>query len=78
MRTLKGSNYWGSSTIRTPAEARLVHALGFDQCASAYLDEIGAPADQVDAHAAFLRRAVNDPNVMIALFANTQYIARPR
>jgi hypothetical protein len=55
-----------------------VHALGFDQCAPAYPSEIGAPADQVDAHAAFLRRAVDDPTVMIALFANTQYIARVR
>ena len=64
--------------VAASAEAKLVHALGFDQCAPAYLSEIGAPADRVDAHAAFLRRAVDDPTVMIALFANTQYIARVR
>ena len=59
-------------------EAKLVHALGFDQCAPAYLNEIGVPADQIDAHRAFLRRAVDDPAVMIALFKNTQYIASLR
>jgi SAM-dependent methyltransferase len=64
--------------VAASAEAKLVHALGFDQCAPAYLNEIGAPADQIDAHYAFLRRAVNDPTVMIALFSNTQYVARPR
>lgn len=64
--------------VAASAEAKLVHALGFDQCAPAYLNEIGAPADQIDAHYAFLRRAVNDPTIMIALFSNTQYIARPR
>ena len=64
--------------VASSPEAKLVHALGFDQCAPAYMNEIGAPADQIEAHYAFLRRAVNDPTVMIALFKNTQYIARPR
>jgi ubiquinone/menaquinone biosynthesis C-methylase UbiE len=64
--------------VAASAEAKLVHALGFDQCAPAYRNEIGVPADQIDAHYAFLRRAVNDATVMIALFSNTQYIARPR
>lgn len=57
---------------------QLGDALGFDQCASAYMNEIGAPADQIDAHYAFLRRVVYDPTVRIALFSNTQYIARLR
>lgn len=64
--------------VAASAEAKLVHALGFDQCAPAYLNEIGAPADQIDAHYGFLRRAVNDPTIMVALFSNTQYIARRR
>jgi cytosine/adenosine deaminase-related metal-dependent hydrolase len=61
--------------VAASAEAKLVHALGFDQCAQAYVNEIGAPAGQIDVHYAFLRGAVNDPTVMIALFSNTQYIA---
>lgn len=64
--------------VAASAEAKLVHALGFDQCAPAYLNEIGAPADQIDAHYSFLRRAVDDPTIMVALFNNTQYIARRR
>jgi len=34
--------------------------------------------DQIEAHYAFLRHAVHDPAVMVALFHNTQYIARLR
>lgn len=64
--------------VANTADAKLVHALGFSQCAQAYLDEIGAPADQIDAHYAFVNRVVDDPAVTVALFSNTQYIARPR
>jgi ubiquinone/menaquinone biosynthesis C-methylase UbiE len=64
--------------VAASAEAKLVHAIGFDQCAPAYRNEIGAPADEIEAHYAFLRRVVDDPTVMIALFSNAQYIARPR
>jgi ubiquinone/menaquinone biosynthesis C-methylase UbiE len=64
--------------VATSAEAKLVHALGFHQCSEAYLNEVGAPADQVDAHYSYLHRVVNDPSVMVALFSNTQYVARPR
>lgn len=64
--------------VSASKDAKLVHTLGFEQCVPAYLNEIGVPADQIDAHRAFLRRAVDDPAVMIALFKNTQYIARPR
>lgn len=63
--------------VSASKEAKLVHALGFDQCVPAYLNEIGVPADQIDAHRAFLQSAVDDPAVKIALFNNTQYIARP-
>ena len=64
--------------VSTSREAKRVHALGFEQCAPAYLDELGVPADQVEAHRAFLYRAVDDPRIAVALFENTQYIARPR
>jgi hypothetical protein len=64
--------------VAASAEAKLVHALGFDQCAPAYRNEIGAPADEIEAHYGFLRRVVNDPTVKIALFSNTQYTARRR
>jgi hypothetical protein len=64
--------------VSSSPAAKLVHALGFDQCAPAYLNEIGAPPDQIEAHYAFLRHAVHDPDVMVALFHNTQYIARLR
>lgn len=64
--------------VSASAEAKLVHAIGFDQCAPAYAHEIGASADEIEAHYAFLSQVVNDPTVMIALFSNTQYIARPR
>ena len=64
--------------VSASAEAKLVHAIGFDQCAPAYRNEIGVPADEIEAHYAFLRRVVNDPTVMVALFRNTQYLARLR
>lgn len=64
--------------VAASTEAKLVHALGFDQCAQAYRHEIGAPADEIEAHYAYLRRVVHDPTVMIALFSNTHYIARLR
>ncbi len=62
--------------VSSSRDAKLVHALGFDQCVAAYLNEIGAPPDQIEAHYSFLSRAVNDPTVMVALFQSTQYIAR--
>ncbi|HEY6857889.1 MAG TPA: class I SAM-dependent methyltransferase [Mycobacterium sp.] len=64
--------------VAASTEAKLVHALGFDQCAAAYRNELGVPADQIDAHYAFLYRTMNDPAVRVALFSNTQYVARPR
>jgi SAM-dependent methyltransferase len=57
------------------AEAKHVHALGFAQCADAYLHEIGALPEQIDAHLRYLDRVVHDPNVTVELFENTQYIA---
>jgi SAM-dependent methyltransferase len=59
-------------------DAKLVHALGFEQCASAYMTEIHAAVDQIAAHRAYLKKAINDPSIKVALFANTQYIARPK
>lgn len=62
--------------IASTREAKLVHALGFDQCANAYLHEVGAPRTQIDAHRRYLDRVLDDPTVTIALFENTQYVAR--
>jgi SAM-dependent methyltransferase len=38
--------------IASTTRAKLVHALGFEQCTDAYLHEVGAPPEQIDAHAA--------------------------
>lgn len=62
--------------IDSSREAKLVHALGFEQCAPAYLTEISAPPAHVDAHRRYLSRVLDDQSVTIALFNNTQIIAR--
>jgi SAM-dependent methyltransferase len=62
--------------ISSTTDAKLVHALGFEQCADAYLHEVGAPPDQIDAHRRYIGRALRNPGVTIELFENTQYIAR--
>jgi hypothetical protein len=62
--------------IASTTQAKLVHALGFEQCANAYLSEVGAPPIQLDAHRRYLDRVLHDPTVTIGLFENTQYIAR--
>lgn len=62
--------------VASTRAAKLVHALGFDQCAGAYLHEVGAPRTQIDAHRRYIDRILDDPNVTIALFENTQYVAR--
>lgn len=61
--------------IASTAEAKLVHALGFAQCADAYLHEIDAPPEQIDAHRRYLDRVLHNPDVTVALFENTQYVA---
>ena len=62
--------------IASDRAAKLVHKLGFEQCAPAYLAEISAPPAQVDAHRRYLNRVLDDRRVTIALFNNTQIIAR--
>jgi SAM-dependent methyltransferase len=62
--------------VASSRDAKLVAALGFEQCAEAYLREIGAPPEHVDAHRRYLERVLDDANVSVALFANTQYVAR--
>lgn len=62
--------------IASTAEAKLVHALGFEQCTSAYLQEVGADPRQIEAHRQYLHQVLHDPTITIALFENTQYIAR--
>jgi SAM-dependent methyltransferase len=62
--------------IASTAEAKLVHALGFEQCADAYLSEIEAPREQLEVHRRYLERVLDDDSVTVALFENTQYVAR--
>jgi hypothetical protein len=62
--------------IAPTSQAKLVHALGFEQCTDAYLHEVGAPPEQIDAHRRYIDRVLHDPDVRIALFENTQYVAR--
>lgn len=62
--------------IASSKQAKLVHALGFEQCAPTYLTEINAPATDITTHRRYLSRVLDDPNVTIALFNNTQIIAR--
>jgi SAM-dependent methyltransferase len=64
--------------ISSAREAKLVHALGFEQCAPAYLSEIGAPAERIEAYRQYLRRVLDDPGVTFALFKSAQIIARRR
>lgn len=64
--------------ISSSKDAKLVHTLGFEQCAQAYATEIGAPTAHIDAHRRYLGRVLDDANVTIALFKNTQVIARAR
>lgn len=61
--------------IASSAEAKLVHALGFEQCAAAYHGEVGVPAEQIEIHRRYLDRVLHDPKVTISLFENVQYVA---
>jgi hypothetical protein len=40
--------------IATTTQAKLVHALGFEQCVPAYLREIGVSAEEIEIHRAGL------------------------
>ena len=62
--------------IVSSADAKMLHALGYEQCVSAYRSEIGVSAEQIERHRRYLDRVIHDPTVMIALFENVQYIAR--
>jgi ubiquinone/menaquinone biosynthesis C-methylase UbiE len=64
--------------IAASREAKLVHALGFAQCAPAYLRDVGAAPAQIETHRRYLDRVLHDPTVTVALFENIQYIARTK
>ncbi len=64
--------------ISTRRESKLLHALGFEQLVPAYLEHGGAKAWEIDAHRAYLRRAVDDPSVRVELYPMTQYVAVKR
>ena len=57
-------------------DAKTLPALGFEQCVPGYLEHAGANATDIERHRAFLRRAIPDPGVAVALFPTTQYLAR--
>jgi SAM-dependent methyltransferase len=59
-------------------DAKLLHALGFEQLIPTYIEHAGARRDEIDAHLAYLRDAVADPAVSVELYRNTQYVARKR
>ncbi|MBE5459759.1 class I SAM-dependent methyltransferase [Mycobacteroides abscessus] len=62
--------------ITSSRAAKLLHALGVEQCVPAFLAEVNAPAAHVEAQRRYLAAALDDPDVTIALYDNTQYIAR--
>jgi ubiquinone/menaquinone biosynthesis C-methylase UbiE len=64
--------------ISTCREAKLVHALGFEQCVPGYIDELGVALEDVQGHRDYLHAVLDDPNVAVELFQTTQYIARLR
>ncbi|MEV5651259.1 methyltransferase domain-containing protein [Nocardia sp. NPDC052254] len=59
-------------------EAKMLHALGFEQCVPAYLELAGADPADIDAHRAFLRRVVPDTDIAVELYETSQYFARKR
>ncbi|MBV7706685.1 class I SAM-dependent methyltransferase [Nocardia nova] len=59
-------------------EAKMLHALGFEQCVPAYLEHAGADPAAIDAHRAFLQRVVPDTDIAVELYATSQYFARKR
>ena len=62
--------------VSSRREAKLLHALGFEQLIPAYIKHGGADVEQVERHLEFLRRVVPDASVRIALYRVTQYVAR--
>lgn len=64
--------------IASSREAKLVHAIGFEQCAPAYLSEVGAAPERIDAHRRYLSRALDDQDITFALYNTTQIVARRR
>ena len=56
-------------------EAKLLHALGFQQLIGAYIGRAGAAPHEIEEHLAFLRRVIPDPKVTVELYSITQYVA---
>lgn len=59
-------------------EAKMLHALGFEQCVPAYLESAGADPADIDAHRSYLERVVPDTDIAVELYATRQYFARKR
>lgn len=64
--------------ISARREAKLLHALGFEQLVPAYLEHGGARPWEIEAHRAFLSRAIDDSSVRVELYPVTQYVAVKR
>ncbi len=64
--------------ISAMPEAKMLHALGFEQCVPAYLELAGADPADIDAHRTFLQRVVPDTDIAVELYETSQYFARKR
>jgi ubiquinone/menaquinone biosynthesis C-methylase UbiE len=64
--------------VSTRRESKLLHALGFEQLIPAYLEHSSARPWEIEAHLAYLQRAIDDPSVRVELYAVTQYVAVKR
>lgn len=62
--------------ISTQREAKLLHALGFQQLTSDYIRIAGADPADIQRHADFLTRVIDDPRARIELYRTTHYVAR--
>ena len=54
------------ATIASTTETKLVRALGFEQCAHAYQNEINAAPEQIETHHRYLARVLDDDSVKVA------------
>jgi SAM-dependent methyltransferase len=63
--------------VSTLPDAKMLPALGFEQCVPGYLEHVKADPADIERHRAFLRRVIPDPRVAVELFPTTQYLARP-
>ena len=56
-------------------DAKLMHALGFEQLIPDYLDRAGADSAEIARHQAFLAFGLDDRALTVSLYRNTRYVA---